>query len=90
MKARLLPHMEAVPLYNAINFSMPVILNSTTPTGAFRANTTVLGTKVSTFLCPSDPNPGNPATITIATVAGMPVASTNYPNNHGTQRASHR
>src|SRR5829696_7062913 len=83
MKARLLPHLEAGPLYNAINFSMPVILNSATPTGAFRANTTVLGASISTINCPSDPNPGGPATITIATVAGMPTASTNYPNNHG-------
>ncbi|WP_435018641.1 DUF1559 domain-containing protein [Tundrisphaera sp. TA3] len=83
MKLRILPYLEQANLFNALN------------QGAYVGSTlalqkawsyTVVTTKVSTFLCPSDPNePTNTtgATITTGAVTGV-VASGNYPNNIGT------
>jgi len=78
MKSKLLPYVEAGPIYNALNMSLSAVRNHPTMT---LSNSTVLGTKISVFLCPSDPNPGNPGTITRDQV--IPVASANYANNLG-------
>jgi prepilin-type N-terminal cleavage/methylation domain-containing protein/prepilin-type processing-associated H-X9-DG protein len=52
--AALLPMFGQVPLYNAANFNWAVDVSG----GCWPPNSTVLTTKVNTFLCPSDPNNG--------------------------------
>jgi prepilin-type N-terminal cleavage/methylation domain-containing protein/prepilin-type processing-associated H-X9-DG protein len=57
--ARLLPYIEQQTLYNALNWSLPVI-NDPVPPGtgyAPYANSTVSITRINTFLCPSDTPP---------------------------------
>ena len=56
---RLLNHLEQIPLYNAYNF----MLSDVTGGGGVAANTTVMSTPVSTYFCPTDPNPGNTGNI---------------------------
>jgi prepilin-type N-terminal cleavage/methylation domain-containing protein/prepilin-type processing-associated H-X9-DG protein len=56
---RLLNHLGQVPLYNAYNF----MLSDVTGGRGVAANTTVMATPVSTYLCPTDPNPGNTGNI---------------------------
>ena len=65
--ALMLPYLEQGPLYNAINFSfVPEPAPEPTPQDVSYAsmggyiNSTVYGTKLAAFLCPSDPNAGNP------------------------------
>jgi prepilin-type N-terminal cleavage/methylation domain-containing protein/prepilin-type processing-associated H-X9-DG protein len=77
MKVRLLPFIEQQAMYNSYNFSGsdyggPGALNV--------LNATVMYSKVNSFLCPSDPYPGD----SISTWNGMPCGVTNYPNNMGT------
>jgi prepilin-type N-terminal cleavage/methylation domain-containing protein/prepilin-type processing-associated H-X9-DG protein len=57
--ARLLPFLEQQPLYDALNWSLPVI-NDPVPPGtgyAPYANSTVTITRLTAFLCPSDTPP---------------------------------
>jgi prepilin-type N-terminal cleavage/methylation domain-containing protein/prepilin-type processing-associated H-X9-DG protein len=57
--ARLLPFLEQQPLFDALNWSLPVI-NDPSPPGtgyAPYANTTVTITRLNAFLCPSDMTP---------------------------------
>ncbi len=57
--ARLLPFLEQQPLFDALNWSLPVI-NDPQPPGtgyAPYANTTVTITRLNAFLCPSDMTP---------------------------------
>jgi prepilin-type N-terminal cleavage/methylation domain-containing protein/prepilin-type processing-associated H-X9-DG protein len=85
MKVRLLPYLEQTAAYNAYNFQCrdavssgyAVILVVPTP------NVTVMTMKLGTFLCPSDPNPGNSNTFLLNGVATT-VGVTNYPDNLGT------
>ncbi len=65
--ALMLPYLEQAPLYNAANFNLaPEPAPEPTPQDAGYAslggyvNATVYGTKLAAFLCPSDPNAGNP------------------------------
>ena len=88
MKMRLLPYMEQQPLYNANNFMLAPSCYRTDNNhitdylnGKY-ANQTVAGTKITTFLCPSDTSPGN-ASAFIGTII---VGVSNYPNNVGTER----
>jgi prepilin-type N-terminal cleavage/methylation domain-containing protein/prepilin-type processing-associated H-X9-DG protein len=62
----LLAYMEQMPLQNSYNFSLPSCnsilagsMNATLVGGptSFMANTTTVGTIISSFLCPSDPSP---------------------------------
>jgi prepilin-type N-terminal cleavage/methylation domain-containing protein/prepilin-type processing-associated H-X9-DG protein len=100
MKARLLPYMEQQQIFNAFNFNLiPYSWNtggtiaSTCNGIAYNddyaygqaSNATAGSAKINTFLCPSDPNPGNTVTNTIGTTA-YPVGTSNYPNNDGTER----
>jgi len=56
--ARLLPFLEQQPLYNALNWNLPVINDPSPFTGyAPYANSTVTITRVAAFLCPSDAPP---------------------------------
>jgi prepilin-type N-terminal cleavage/methylation domain-containing protein/prepilin-type processing-associated H-X9-DG protein len=73
MKTRLLPAMEQVAAYNALNFSANYNAGP---------NFSVRIMQIASFACPSDGN--NPsALVTVGTLSGMP-ASTSYPNNIGT------
>jgi prepilin-type N-terminal cleavage/methylation domain-containing protein/prepilin-type processing-associated H-X9-DG protein len=51
-QALMLNYLEQSPMYNAANFSLDPINNNQ------NFNTTVTWSKISTFLCPSDPNAG--------------------------------
>jgi len=53
--AMLLPYLEQSPLYNAANFMLICAQESTR---GDRANSTVVLTRIATFLCPSDGNAG--------------------------------
>lgn len=72
--AMLLRELEHANLYNATNFSRPVLQETL-------SNYTLLITRVAVFLCPSDPlsppNPGSPAVI---------PGATNYAGNMGDER----
>jgi prepilin-type N-terminal cleavage/methylation domain-containing protein/prepilin-type processing-associated H-X9-DG protein len=100
MKVRLLPYMEAAPIYNAFNLAVtPYSWNTgTLSTGnCFGAtvtysymdgqamNATAGSSAISAFLCPSDANPGNSGTNTINGVS-FKRAGTNYVTNSGTER----
>jgi prepilin-type N-terminal cleavage/methylation domain-containing protein/prepilin-type processing-associated H-X9-DG protein len=74
MKARLLPYLEQVPLYNTLNMSFFQEAHE---------NATNLTTQVSTFLCPSDPNVPC-GTFDVTGAGTRQVAYTSYPNNLGT------
>jgi prepilin-type N-terminal cleavage/methylation domain-containing protein/prepilin-type processing-associated H-X9-DG protein len=52
--AQLLGYLEQNPIYNAINFSYPPVASTQ---GGAAANTVLL-IRISSFLCPSDPNAG--------------------------------
>src|SRR5271163_4532768 len=54
--AFLTPFLEQTNVFNALNFSFPVYLHTSTfpGTGIAPANTTAVGTIVGLFLCPSD------------------------------------
>ena len=43
------PYLEQAPLYNAINFRLPNRYSGS------QANTSLLGTRIASFLCPSSP-----------------------------------
>ena len=69
--AQMTPYLEQTSVYNALNFSWPIRSGfagsfGIPPFTIFPANTTVLGTAVNVFLCPSDgappPDPNSGAT----------------------------
>jgi len=76
MKAFLLPFLEQNTTYDAINFDHDARWG---PTQWQDVNLTARRVWISTFLCPSDPNQGNPQ-----------EPGTNYPNTLGTLRRLHR
>jgi prepilin-type N-terminal cleavage/methylation domain-containing protein/prepilin-type processing-associated H-X9-DG protein len=58
---QILGNMDQMPLYNAINFNWGVVSGLAAPTyPCYLINSTVINSKVSAYLCPSDPNGGNP------------------------------
>jgi prepilin-type processing-associated H-X9-DG protein len=90
MKVHLLPFIEQQSVFNSMNmnhYAGPIDLND--PNDVYNddasgwkliggmVNQTAYLTKISTFLCPSDPNPGNP---------NPAVPATNYANNYGGHR----
>ena len=81
--ACILPNMEQQPLYNAINFGMPM-LEWTAP--IYGANTTVGLTSISTLLCPSESLTKTPS---FALSSSSPLgysgqfAVSNYAGNYG-------
>jgi prepilin-type N-terminal cleavage/methylation domain-containing protein/prepilin-type processing-associated H-X9-DG protein len=90
MKVHLLPFIEQQSVYNAMNMNhYPGPINLNDPSDPFNddsapwkltgglVNQTAFSTKISTFLCPSDPNPGNP---------NPAVPTSNYANNYGGHR----
>ncbi|WP_435016302.1 DUF1559 domain-containing protein [Tundrisphaera sp. TA3] len=58
----MLNHLEQAAMYNAINFNWGVVGESNNTFICWIVNSTVILSKVNTFLCPSDPHAGNPNT----------------------------
>ena len=92
--ARLLPFLEQSVIYNAFNFSVGSRWGaSVSPDpdagGLFSAiNGTAITTQVSSFLCPSDPNPGRAGNsqVVVGQVGNKYTATCNYPTNMGLAR----
>jgi len=82
MKVPLLPFMEQGPLYNAINFSSGGMWQA----DPNNTNSTVVCTKVASFLCPSDGNIANNSVLTGGNLTFGLVGTSNYANNYGTNR----
>jgi prepilin-type N-terminal cleavage/methylation domain-containing protein/prepilin-type processing-associated H-X9-DG protein len=82
MKVHILPYLDQVPAYNAINFAVTAYENDwggcpNTIDGTF-INKTTREMLIAAYLCPSDPNPGG---------LGLPsTASANYAQNGGLNR----
>jgi len=79
MKTHILPYIEQQQVFNAINFQQhpgPAGSPNQWVNLGGQMNQTAYMTKINTFLCPSDTNPGN-----------LNVANSNYPNNVGGSRA---
>jgi prepilin-type N-terminal cleavage/methylation domain-containing protein/prepilin-type processing-associated H-X9-DG protein len=93
--ARLLPYMEQTVLFNQINWNFGARWNGDTVysdlTPATGGSTdsipqmTVLVTTISSFLCPSDVNPGS-STIFLVGGVNKRVGASNYPCNIGLNR----
>jgi prepilin-type N-terminal cleavage/methylation domain-containing protein/prepilin-type processing-associated H-X9-DG protein len=77
---RLLTHLEQNAVYNAYNF----MLSDFAGNQAVADNTTVIGTAIPGYLCPSDANPGNSGNI--AGGYGAQVKCVNYTINGGGNR----
>jgi len=73
MKARLLPHMEQMAIYNAINWTQTAYMGNATDF----ANDTAASAQIANFNCPSDQNPGSPDAFS---------APSSYPNTAGKNR----
>ncbi|WP_165251051.1 DUF1559 family PulG-like putative transporter [Paludisphaera soli] len=90
MKTRILPYMEQNAAMNAINFDVSPVKPSTGvgyPVGRL-INGTAGAIQISSFLCPSDPNPGNTGLNQASgSTISFAVGVSNYPNNVGTNRA---
>jgi prepilin-type N-terminal cleavage/methylation domain-containing protein/prepilin-type processing-associated H-X9-DG protein len=96
--ARLLPFMEQQPLFNAINWNFgarwsdgDTVYTDTNPPDGANAGAdampqmTVLVSVVSSFLCPSDGNPGTSGTFSVGGRSKL-VGSFSYPVNIGLNR----
>ena len=90
MKTRILPFMEQNAAMNAINFDVSPVKPSTSagyPVGRL-INGTAGAIQINSFLCPSDPNPGNTGLNQASgSTMSFAVGVSNYPNNVGTNRA---
>jgi prepilin-type N-terminal cleavage/methylation domain-containing protein/prepilin-type processing-associated H-X9-DG protein len=82
---RLLPYLEQTTAYNALNMSLGARWNSYSPVFYDVIQKTVLVMQISSFLCPSDSQPGSSSTETVGGVNKL-VATTNYPFNLGLNR----
>jgi prepilin-type processing-associated H-X9-DG protein len=86
MKVRLLPFMEQQQVYNAYNFWFAdTLLNGGSPNNLFPysvVNLTVTGTKINSFICPSDAFPGNNQSIAMGFYT-FTIAPANYAENLG-------
>ncbi len=80
--ASLLPHIEQQPLYNALNFNLPMLEMASPLTGA---NTTVGLTTISTLLCPSESLQRSPSFALASSTLGFTgqFAVSNYAGNYG-------
>jgi prepilin-type N-terminal cleavage/methylation domain-containing protein/prepilin-type processing-associated H-X9-DG protein len=78
--AFLTPFLEQTNVFNALNFSFPLYLHTSTfpGTGIAPPNTTVVGTMVGLFLCPSDRMEKITTTDGFYGAAGRDFASSNY------------
>ncbi|MDR3634020.1 MAG: DUF1559 domain-containing protein [Isosphaeraceae bacterium] len=94
MKVRLLPFMEQQSLFNAVNFSFGICSINTGSDPTY-TSATLVATRLSMFMCPSDQNPGNTGTgwagsAFVISSSGTPyqgyIGVGNYFNNLGTNR----
>jgi prepilin-type processing-associated H-X9-DG protein len=96
--ARLLPYLDEIPLYNSINWSFGargndgnvVYADHNPPDDASGGRNsipqmTVLVTTITSFLCPSDSNPGSSGTFFVGGSNKL-VGASNYPSNIGLNR----
>jgi len=79
MKVRLLPFLEQENLVNAYNMSASDFVTSSSA-AAYAPNVTIMTTSIKSYLCPSDPNPGDDRPFTFL---AKPPGNTNYPHNMG-------
>jgi prepilin-type N-terminal cleavage/methylation domain-containing protein/prepilin-type processing-associated H-X9-DG protein len=75
--ALILPQLEQQPLYNAINFSVPMLDLGIFTGATFSQNTTAGLTFLPTFICPSE------SIVHPASFAGVEYAQTSYAGNYG-------
>jgi prepilin-type processing-associated H-X9-DG protein len=95
LHARILPYLEQTVVYNSINWDVPARWGpaQSNPPESDGVNAgiwgvmqmTALSIEVKSFLCPSDPNPGQTETIGWAN-ARRRIGVNNYPNNIGLNR----
>jgi prepilin-type N-terminal cleavage/methylation domain-containing protein/prepilin-type processing-associated H-X9-DG protein len=94
LHARILPFLEQTPTYNSINWFLPARWGGNSPGcppdcnagevwGVFQMTASTV--EIKTFLCPSDPNPGQLDTMGWGGVRKR-VGTNNYPNNIGLNR----
>ena len=90
--ARLLPYMEQQQVFNSMNFMVGARWDAgggggsadTFSAGGYGVmNGTAATARISAFLCPSDPNPGN---VEVFQITKKATANTNYPMNAGFNR----
>jgi prepilin-type N-terminal cleavage/methylation domain-containing protein/prepilin-type processing-associated H-X9-DG protein len=81
MKARILPAMEQMAMFNSINWTY----NPEAPNGE---NDTIIVATINTFLCPSDGNQPGTSWAFKNGKGSFPLAATNYANNIGTVRTN--
>ncbi len=93
MKVRILPYMEQQNVFNAMNFSIDAEWAQDTgdASGWASANATAKGTRIASYLCPSDFRKGNrnnrEATIWSGTTINADIAQmSNYAENDGGNR----
>ena len=94
LQARILPYMEQTVIYNAINWNLPSRWGPAAP-GGYNDDAggglwgaiqyTAITNEIKSFLCPSDPNPGNLGRMGW-TGRERRVGVSNYPNNIGLNR----
>jgi prepilin-type N-terminal cleavage/methylation domain-containing protein/prepilin-type processing-associated H-X9-DG protein len=96
LQARILPFIEQMPTYNAINWDIPSRWGP--PDGGGNYNDdgggdlwgqiqhTAITIEVKTFLCPSDPNPGVTGVLGWNNFNVRRIGASNYPNNIGLNR----
>ena len=91
-----MPYLEQNPTYNGINFLVgarwgPAGSGSDPDAGGSYSmiNGTAITTQVSSFLCPSDPNPGRASNsqVIVGQTNSPFTATCNYPSNFGLNRA---
>ena len=85
-KVRILAFLEQQPLANAYNFMVDDRGGAGTTTKTEMLNATVWSAQVATFLCPSDPNPGNTHVYPTTGTPNFPIGVTNYVISGGPNR----
>jgi len=82
---RLLPYIEQTAAYNALNLNFGARWNNYSPVYYDQIQKTVLVMQISSFLCPSDSQPGSSSTETIAGRNRL-IGACSYPMNLGLNR----
>jgi prepilin-type N-terminal cleavage/methylation domain-containing protein/prepilin-type processing-associated H-X9-DG protein len=82
---RLLPYLEQVTAYNALNLLWGTRGSDNTSIAYDVIQASVITMQISSFLCPSDNNPGSSSTETLGGINKL-VGATNYPPNIGLNR----
>ena len=92
LQTRLLPYIEQTVIYNAINWNIPATWVPAAPGGFSGAlgmwdaiQATAITNEIKSFLCPSDPNPGELNELGWSGKTKR-IGSNNYPNNIGLNR----